>query len=470
MKFKILHTNDVHSRFENFAKVSKKIKELRDENTLVLDAGDFNDFMRLELQGTNGQAGAELISAAGYDAISIGNNEGFAGIEPCEILATSGSTPFLSCNNYKFEQFKDEFKKEYLISLNGVKRSIVILKGGVRFLIIGASPFGIMNQFLILANMFATDPREEIKKEMEANKGKYDICILLSHCGIKFDMEIASEIEGIDIIIGGHSHTLMENAERIGNTIIHQSGCFAEQLGVLEFEIINSEIVKFSSENIKLQDTEEDETIINILKRNKEKAIVNLSRPLYEIEKSLWNDIVEENPISNLLADALKDVLECEIGLINSGVLNGGIKKGPVSKKKLLEICPSPLNPTYMEIKGKHLREAFQNSLDADFCMQDGKGPGFRGKYLGRLHLSGGVIEYKDRKISNILINGRPLEDERMYTVATSDYLQRGTGYESLSNNENRKYNEEYLRDTLREYLCRNEFITRAFEDRWKRK
>ena len=167
-----------------------------------------------------------------------------------------------------------------------------------------------------------------------------------------------------------------------------RAGCFAEHLGILEFEVSNSKVVKFSSKNIELQDTEEDKSIIDILRRNKEKAIINLSKPLYEIEENLWNDIVEENPISNLLADALKDVLKCEIGLINSGVLNGGIKEGPVSKKKLLEICPSPLNPTYMEIKGKHLREAFESSLDADFCMQDGKGPGFRGKYLGKLHIS----------------------------------------------------------------------------------
>lgn len=53
MRFTILHTNDIHSRFENLAKISTKINELRDENTLVIDAGDF---MRVELQGTMGRA------------------------------------------------------------------------------------------------------------------------------------------------------------------------------------------------------------------------------------------------------------------------------------------------------------------------------------------------------------------------------------------------------------------------------
>ena len=81
MRFKILHTNDVHSRFENFARITTKIKELKDENTLILDAGDYHDFKDVMLQGTMGKAGPELLLEAGYDAIVIGNNEGFEGLE-----------------------------------------------------------------------------------------------------------------------------------------------------------------------------------------------------------------------------------------------------------------------------------------------------------------------------------------------------------------------------------------------------
>ena len=54
MRFKILHTNDVHSRFENFARITTKIKELKDQNTLILDAGDYHDFKDVMLQGTRG--------------------------------------------------------------------------------------------------------------------------------------------------------------------------------------------------------------------------------------------------------------------------------------------------------------------------------------------------------------------------------------------------------------------------------
>lgn len=128
MKFTILHTNDIHSRFENFAKISTKINELRDENTIVLDAGDFNDFMRIELQGTMGRAGSELLNIAGYDAIAMGNNEGFAGVEAAEDLAATGAASFLSCNLYKFDDSSNKTNLNSLIPLEGVRRSIILKK------------------------------------------------------------------------------------------------------------------------------------------------------------------------------------------------------------------------------------------------------------------------------------------------------------------------------------------------------
>ena len=59
------------------------------------------------------------------------------------------------------------------------------------------------------------------------------------------------------------------------------------------------------------------------------------------------------------------------------------------------------------------------------------------------------------------------IDPERWYTVASSDYLQRGTGYTSLGNNKNESYNEFYLKDILREYLAKKEFVDKAFIDRW---
>lgn len=454
MKLRILHTNDIHSRFENYGKIVTKIREMKNDDTIILDAGDFNDFMRIELEGTCGKAGVELLDAAGCSALAVGNNETFKGIDMLSDMAYAGSVSFLSCNLYKSD----------LSPILGLKPSIIIEKGGARVLIIGTSP--LLGVFYEMMGMTTIDYKEAIKRELNENRGNYNISILLSHLGITEDRDIAGTMEGIDIIIDGHSHILMDEPEIIKNTIINQSGLYGEYLGVLDIEY-DGGIRSYSGKNIKVEDLPCDIVIMDLINKNKEIAIDNLSEPLYYINRDLWHDIVEENPITNLLADGLRDVLGCDIGLINSGVLNGGIRRGPVSKKKLLEVCPSPLNPTSFEIQGKFLRQALESSMYTDFCMQDGKGSGFRGKYLGRLHVSGAVIEHDRRRIQKVLICGNELEEEKWYSVASSDYLERGTGYESLLNNCNVRYNEEYLRDTLKDYLTKESFIDNAFCDRW---
>ena len=400
MKIRILHTNDIHSRFENFARIVSKIDELKNDNTLILDAGDFNDFMRLEVQGTGGRAGCSLLNIAGYDAIAVGNNEGFQGIEILENMATSGKVQFLSCNLYKDD----------MSPIKGIRRSIIVEKGGIKFLVIGITPA--FNEFFSLFNMYASNPIEEIHKEIEENRGKYDICVLLSHSGIKNDFAISENIEGIHIIIGGHSHSLMDNIEVVNGTLIHQSGKYGEYLGVLDVEIENGKIIGFNGENINTENIPQNDEIMKEISKQKCIALETLSKPLYKIDVDLWHDVVEENPITNLLADALMDVIPCDLSIINSGVISGGIRKGTVSNKKLLEISPSPLNPTYMEIKGKYIKEALRLSLKADVCLQDGRGAGFRGKYLGRLHVSNAIIEHNGKDILKVKLKDGVLEDE----------------------------------------------------------
>lgn len=455
MRLTILHTNDIHSNYENFSKIVTQIEEIKDNNTIVLDAGDFADFKRLELQGTDGLAAMELLEHAGYDALAIGNNETHPGIDILRYMAASTKVPILNCNLLNIDH----------TSIEDVRKSIIIYKGGLRILILAAAPD--LGPFTELLGFSIKDYLESIQSEINANKDNYDVCILLSHLGMDKDKEIAAKVEGLNIIIGGHFHILMERPEIENEKIIFTSGAFGEHLGKLVVEINNRTVELIEGSNIDVRSCDESREIQDIIKKNKVKAIDKLSEPILRIERDLWHDVVEENPITNLLADALRDIFQCDMGIINSGVLHGGIRKGNVSRKKMLELCPSPLNPTSFEIQGKDLWEALQNSLDTDFCYSDGKGPGFRGKYLGSLHVSNAVIEHNGRTIQNISINGEKLIADKWYTVASSDYLQRGTGYKTLANNKNESYKKEYLQYILQEYLEKEEYLEKAFVDRW---
>ena len=186
-------------------------------------------------------------------------------------MATKSNVPFLSSNVYRIG-----FKP-----IDGVKRSIILNKNGLRILIIGGSPD--LGPFNELSGIDVKDYLEAIKEEIEANKEKYDLCIVLSHFGMDKDKKIAEKIEGIDVIIGGHFHILMDKHEIVSNKIIFTSGCFGENIGLLRMEINNGKIEVLESRNIDVQEYVQCNEIIDLLKENKEKAIDQLSEHLYDI-------------------------------------------------------------------------------------------------------------------------------------------------------------------------------------------
>ncbi len=455
MKLKIIHTNDLHSNFENFKKAATLIKRLKDDNSIILDGGDFADFKSIELQGTRGVAALELLQNVGYDAITIGNNEMFNGVDTLEHMASTSKIPFISNNIFK----KDG------TAINGVCKSVVIVKNGLRILITGSSPN--LGEFSEGLGLQITDYTAAIKEEIESRKGSYDLCMLLSHVGTFADEPLAEEIDEIDIIISAHDHKLYPKAKLVNGTIMNSAGNYGEHVGIVEVEIVDGKTTLLHSETISTNDELEDQEIVSILKMNKEKAIQVLSKPLYTIDQPLWHDVVEENPLSNLIASGLRDMLDTDIGLINSGICNNGIFRY-VSRKKLIETCPSPLNPTYFEIQGKHLLAALEQSLDDQVCLAEGRGAGFRGRFAGRLHVSGMEILYSGTTIKEVFINEKLLDPEQWYSVASSDYLHRGSGYPDLANNRNERYLPEEIKDVIRIYACKPEFIEDALLKRWK--
>lgn len=458
MKLKILHTNDIHSNFENFSKIATLIAQHKDDNTLILDGGDFADFKSIELQGTRGITAIELLEEVGYNALTIGNNEMFNGMDTLEHMATHSSVPFISNNLVRKE----------LSNIKGVVTSTIINKNGLRILITGSSPdMGVFNEGL---GIHVHPYQVAIANEIERNEGKYDLCILLSHIGTVADEDLAKDMPQIDVILSAHDHQLYKEAKIVNGTIMNSAGKYGEYLGVVELEVNpNRHIELLHSATLSTEHGKEDERVLAILKDNKEIAIETLSKPLYTISHPLWHDVLEENPLTNLIADGVKDMLQCDIGLINSGIVNAGVFND-ISNKKLIEICPSPLNPTSFEVKGKDIKLALEQSLDVQVCLADGRGPGFRGKFVGRLHISGADIVHNGKVIEVVTIGGQPMEDDVWYSVASSDYLQRGSGYASLANNRNDQYQAEEIKDVIRQYGNQTDFVERAMDNRWKQK
>ncbi|TGB01967.1 bifunctional metallophosphatase/5'-nucleotidase [Halobacillus salinus] len=453
MKLTILHTNDIHSRFENFAKATTLLKQYKQEDPLILEGGDFADCRAIELQGTKGEAALDLLEHTGYDALTIGNNETFNGMDTLEHMSRTSRVPFISNNISKLDQS----------GIDGVYPSIIVEKKGIRILITGSSPdLGGFNEGL---DLHVEDYKESLRRVLDLRKGEYDLCIVLSHVGTEADAEMAEAFDEVDVIISAHDHQLYTEAKEIHGTINHSAGNFAEHVGVIELERSEEGWSLVQSTSLATEGVDPDPEVLEILKKNKALAVENLSQPLYSLGHPLWHDVVEENPLTNLIADGLRDMLECDFAMINSGIANAGLFDF-VSRKKLIEVCPSPLNPTTFEVKGSDIRQALEESLDAQVCLADGKGPGFRGKFVGSLHLSGAEVVHDGKAVQQVTVGGNPLEDDKWYTVGSSDYLHRGSGYPSLANNRNEFYRPEEIKDVIEIYAKSEEFVESARKPR----
>ena len=213
----ILHTNDTHSRIEPVPETDKYnpdlggivrraayVEKVRSENdnVLLFDAGDF-------VQGTpyfnmfKGEVEVEAMNLLKYDAITLGNHEFDYGMDVLEDIVKKATFPIV-CTNYDFTGTPiDEYIKPYLI----------INKNGIKVGVIGANiqPLGLIASMNYEGLKFLP-PVETVNKtaEMLRNELKCDVVICLSHLGIGNELKLAEESRNIDIIIGGHSHTFMQ--------------------------------------------------------------------------------------------------------------------------------------------------------------------------------------------------------------------------------------------------------------------
>ncbi|NCB32978.1 MAG: bifunctional metallophosphatase/5'-nucleotidase [Erysipelotrichia bacterium] len=459
------HTNDVHSSFDQFLGISSLLKRYRNpDSDLCLDAGDFCDYSSAMINGTDGTGGIHLLKSAGYDAMAVGNNEFFAHISALRKMACQGF-PMLSCNLTDLNGF----------SIEGLESFVLIKRNGIRYLVIGVSPYwGDADEdtaFTDMAGIRLISPYEAIRDILNQQKGRYDVSILLSHAGWHTDDErnsdrrIAMTVEGLDIILGGHSHVLMDSAERVGRTWIHQSGSHAEYLGkvTLRFDQ-NNRLADVQAENIS-NSASPDSDLMKVLNMETKRGTERLKRPLYQLDHTLHFDAEQECAAVNAVADALHLEYGGNLSLINNGILSGDIDR-KVSQMSLLEAEPSPLNPTVLQWYGRQIIDAIQASFQIDVIRKcDHRWNGFRGNILGPLAVSWNTTVH--RSPFSITIDGNPVDPNALYTVVTDDFLQRGSGYEMLGVSKGIvKFHDEYIRDLLKRTLNNPDLIIRAEQKR----
>jgi 5'-nucleotidase/UDP-sugar diphosphatase len=429
-EIRILHINDFHGFVEPYQPLgsdewiggitylSKRANELRKEKpSLLLSAGDM-------IQGNNwanlfqGESVMEWMNEMRFDAMVLGNHEFDFGQEVLKKRISEAKFPILGANVEGLDHLKPYVIKE----LRGIKVALI----------------GVVTEDVPLsthprnvAGLKFFSPIEIVGKYIKELKNKADVMVVLSHIGHSADRSLAEKVKGIDVIVGGHSHTKITKPVNVGNTIIVQAWEHGKALGVLDLTIKDGKTIGFEGhlEEIKPEKGREDRPTLAIVRKYEERMGAILNEKIGEVELDLDGENVRkrETNLGNFIADIMRHTSGADITLINGGGIRTSIKKGVVRVKDVYSVLPFDNYIVAIKLTGKQIREALEHGVSG-VEEEEGRFP----------QVSGLAFKYSPSKkrgarIKEIFVAGRPIQLDKDYVVATNDFLAAGgDGYRAF--------------------------------------
>jgi len=427
----IFHTNDGHSHF------LPRPASWRDDGRMVggiiplawhladqrrtaaadifVDGGDFmtgNPVCDLEQDGVPGYALARMMTLLGYDAGVIGNHEFDIGVGNLKKLVRLFGYPVMAMD-----------------ILDGSGRPLfdpgplIIERGGLRIGIMAIS-CGDMEDVVSparFAGLAMIDQEAQIRRQLIDLDPATDLIVLLSHNGVGRDKELAARLagSGVDVIVGGHSHTRLKEPLVIGGILIVQAGSKLTNLGRLDLEVEDDEVKSYRGELVTLwsdgavADPRLTEAVDGFAAQVQEKFGRRIGTLTVDLRKGRG-----ETLLGNWLADVLRERSGSDVALINTGGIRKELLKGPLTALDIHEILPFANELVTMEISGRQLARIVQRNADSDIRRDH-----------GILQVSGLSYAYraapdgKTAEVEEILVGGKPLDIGAVYTVALPDYV-----------------------------------------------
>jgi len=475
----LMHVNDIHANTDKAPRLVTAVKEVRTAkpDALLLNAGDvfsgtlyFNEFL--------GQADLAFMNLMKVDAMTFGNHEFDLG---SSAEGHKALVDFIKAANFPFVSSNVDFSKDPLFEglfntkistspkksniYTGIVKEINGEKVGI-FGLTTAETADIASPGKVTFSNYIEDA-EKMVKEFEA-MGVNKI-VALTHIGfddnaaMDNDQELAAHVAGIDVIVGGHSHTQLDvpvvvdkdgNGKAKDKTIIVQAYQYSDYLGTLDIEFDkNGVVIGHAGKLIKTADKAEDAEAVELLKPYKDKiAAVNEKEIGVTLENALLSPRItdegyvpgtsvraSETILGNLITDGMlakaqgyvkdKKVI---MAFQNGGGIRASIGAGPITVGEVITVLPFGNTLATMELTGSELKSTFEISFK-DYPKESG----------GFLHIAGAKVEFDSSKpagqrVISIAYKNEDgsyteIEDAETYTVATNAFTAKGgDGYDVL--------------------------------------
>lgn len=364
MKLNIIHTNDIHSKIENLSKVYPIVEEIRqsDQELLLLDAGDMITGC-FQFKYNGGKAEQEISNYLQYDYTTLGNHDFECGLPFLKNYMNSKNTKHVVSNLKDNTNQIGSFKPYYIKEINECKIGILGFYG--------AYPDWLDEEFPCITYI-GEESNQHIIDELRELGADYIIAI--NHQGVDADINLAKTTNGIDLIIGGHSHTLIKEPLAINDTTIVQAGSFGKYIGQLQLEVSEGNMSINSYELIDLeQDLKRDDKLQNIIdkyfKISDEHAKEVYGRCSHKLEGDRSIISKRSTNLGSLICDSFEYYAR-NIGynpdfvIITSVVLRQSIEAGNITRKELYNVMPFEDGMIILEVSGAILKKALDNKID----------------------------------------------------------------------------------------------------------
>ncbi len=423
----LLHTNDIHGDFIASEKdgvltggidyLSGYINKTRqhNKNTLFAIAGDMFRGSVIDSE-YKGISTVELVDYLNPDVVTLGNHEVDYGLAHLLFLEKCARFPIINANLFIKTNNARLFKPYLIKKINGLK---VMFIG-----ILTEEVLAVTKSEDIIGSFVDV---KEAAREVGIICDNYrttdvDLTVLLTHIGFEEDKKLAQLLNpewGVDIIIGGHSHTLLEEPCIVNNIPIVQCGTGTGHLGRFDFEFDGSEkTYKWSLVDINEKTAERNEVLSEILDSYKKRTDVKYQRILTVFNKKLTHpNRYQETEIGNLFADLLQADSSFDVMLLASGSIRKPELGPVVTYQNLTEIAPFDNLPVHMlEVTGKQFRDMLKYMLRDEM---------FEGAHTEFYQLSKGMhVKYSRSRhdFVEFTLNGKEIKDEDRIRIALQEY------------------------------------------------
>ena len=411
----IFAVNDMHAAIDNFPKLAYIVDSLKAlyPDMLLVSAGDNQTGNPVNDQyPEKGLPMIELMNATGFDLSAVGNHEFDTGPEGFSALTGKAKFSFICANLVTDKRFDFHIQPYKIITLpNGLRLAFLGL--------LQVSQSGIPDTHPDNARDFVFLSPYETAREYLWLKDSSDIFIALTHLGFEDDVKLAETLPaGLDLIIGGHSHTRVEKEQVHNGILITQAENKLKYGTLIRLAVSSDGTVQKSMQLIDIRNSKNEKPAIRaIVDKYNDNPVLN------QVIAAATDDFSSSEELGYLMADAQRAAAGADIALMNpGGVRIDRLSKGPVTIKNVYELDPFGNELVVTKLTGEEVL-----SLLKAAWMVDDKSP---------VYPSGIIIKVKvnkDRDLKELTVmteNGEPLDKNRVYSVAMNSYMTQVYDYQ----------------------------------------